>query len=213
MAGEGDPEVKEGVHPDPARDYEEEKIRMKSAKALMTKKIKRLETALTDYEELKKMDVENKDLVGAAREIAECKEEAKVAYKRIEDTNAKLEAKLIVMDRIGKVPDVDKAMTELNDAVEVYWEKWEMVRTSNKLILMEVDSAMKNIGASGQTGSSSGLSDFIRFNPAPDTRPSFLERESSMLEVLTWIEQATYYVKTGFKNKPPLTGSLVHLSA
>ena len=43
-----------------------------------------------------------------------------------------------MLDRIGKVPDVDKAMTELNDAVEVYWEKWEMVRTSNKLILMEV---------------------------------------------------------------------------
>merc|ERR1711954_487891 len=105
---------------------------------------------------------------------------------RIEDTNAKLEAKLIVLDRIGKVPDVDKAMTELNNAVEAYWEKWEMVRTSNKLILMELDSAMKNIGASGQTGSSSGLSDFIKSNPAPDTRPSFLE--SFMLEVLTWIE-------------------------
>ena len=159
------------------------------------------------------MEVENKDLVGAAREIDECKEEAKVAYKKIEDINAKLEAKLIVLDRIGKVPDVDKAMTELNDALEAYWEKWETVRTSNKLILMEVDSAMKNIRASGQTGSSSGLSEFIRFNPAPDTRPSFLERESSMLEVLTWIEQATYYVKTGLKNKPPLTGSLVHLSA
>ena len=86
---------------------------VKSVKALMTKKIKRLESALSDYEELKKMDVENKDLVGAAREIAECKEEAKVAYKRIEDTNAKLEAKLIVLDRIGKVPDVDKAMMEL----------------------------------------------------------------------------------------------------
>ena len=83
MAGEGDPEVKEGVLPDPGRDYEEEKIRMKSAKALMTKEIKRLENALSDYEELKKMDVENKDLVGAAREIVECKEEAEVAYKRI----------------------------------------------------------------------------------------------------------------------------------
>ena len=47
MVGEGDPEVKEGVLPDPGRDYEEEKIRMKSAKALMTKKIKRLENALS----------------------------------------------------------------------------------------------------------------------------------------------------------------------
>ena len=52
MAEKGEPETKEGVHPDPVRDYDEEKIRMKSAKTLMTKKIKRLETALTDYEEL-----------------------------------------------------------------------------------------------------------------------------------------------------------------
>ena len=174
MAEKGEPETKEGVHPDPVRDYDEEKIRMKSAKTLMTKKIKRLETALTDYEELKKMERENKDLVGAAREIDECKEEAKIAYKKIEDINAKLEAKLIVLDRIGKVPDVDKAMTELNDALETYWEKWETVRTSNKLILMEVDAAMKTVGTSVQTGSSSS-SDFIRFNPAPDTRPGFLE--------------------------------------
>ena len=66
-----------GNHPDPVRDYEEEKIRMKTAKALMTKKIKRLENAISDYEELKAMNVQNKDLVGAAKEIIECKEDAK----------------------------------------------------------------------------------------------------------------------------------------
>ena len=57
-----------------------------------------------------------------------------------------------MLDRIERVSDVDKAMTELNDAVEVYWEKWEMVRTSNKLILMEVDAAMKTNGTSVRTG-------------------------------------------------------------
>ena len=67
MASEGDPEVK-GEHPDPARDYEEEKIRMKSAKTLMTKKIKRLEDAISDYEELKTMNVPSKDLVCTAKE-------------------------------------------------------------------------------------------------------------------------------------------------
>ena len=112
MAGEEESEKKGEVLPDPGRDYDEEKIRMKSAKAQMTKKIKRLEIALSDYEDLKKMDMESKDLVGAAREVVECKEEAKVAYKKIEDTNAKLEAKLIVLDRAGKVPDVDKAMSK-----------------------------------------------------------------------------------------------------
>ena len=78
-------------------------------------------------------------------------------------------------------------MTELSEACQVYWEKWETVRTGNKKILMEADFATKNIGAKSQAGSGSGPSDFIRFNPAPDTRPNFLERESQMLEVITWI--------------------------
>ena len=180
----------------------------------MTKKVKRLETALTDYQELKGLEIENKDLVGAAKEVDECKEEAKLAYKKIEEINARLEEKLVVLNRIGKVPEVDKALAELSEALEMYWDKYEAVRTTNKLILMEVDVAMKSVGTGVQTGStSSSSSDFIRFNPAPDTRPGFLERESSMLEALAWIEQATYYVKTGFKNKPPLSGSLVHLQA
>ena len=139
--------------------------------------------------------------MGAAKEVDECKEEAKLAYKKIEEINARLEEKLVVLNRIGKVPEVDKAMAELSEALEMYWDKYEAVRTTNKLILMEVDVAMKSVGTGVQTGStSSSSSDFIRFNPAP----GFLERESSMLEALAWIEQASYYVKTGFKNKPPL---------
>ena len=101
------------------------------------------------------MNVQNKDLVGAAKEIIECREAAKEAYKRIEDTNTKLEAKLILLDRQGKVPDVDTSMTELSEACQVYWEKWETVRTGNKKILMEADSATKSIGASSQAGSGS----------------------------------------------------------
>ena len=64
MADKGGTENKEGVQPIVlVRDYEEEKIRMKSAKSLMTKKIKRLETVLTDYEELKGLEIENKTYV------------------------------------------------------------------------------------------------------------------------------------------------------
>ena len=157
MAGGGDQEEVKGEHPDPARDYEEEKLRMKTAKTLMTKKIKRLENAITDYEELKMMDVPNKDLVGAAREIIECRDAAKEAYKRIEDTNLKLETKLILLDRVGKVPNIDESMTELTEACQLYWEKLEAVRMGNKKILMEVDSTTKNIGSGTQAGPGSIL--------------------------------------------------------
>ena len=56
------------------------------------------------------------------------------------------------MDRVGKVPDVHAAMTELTEACQSYWEKWEAVRTGNKMILMEADSVV-NTGANSQAGS------------------------------------------------------------
>ena len=96
----------------------------------MTKKIKRLENAIADFEELKQMDLSNKDLVGAAKEVIESRDAAKEAYTRIEKTNEILVEKLIVLDRVGKVPKVEAAMDELNNAVDTYWEKWEAVRTA-----------------------------------------------------------------------------------
>ena len=111
MADKEGTEGKEEVLPiDPAIDYEEEKLRMRTAKTLMTKEVKKLETALTDYQELKELEIENKDLVGAAKEVDECKEEVKSAYKKIEEINARLEEKLVVLNRIGKVPEGDKAL-------------------------------------------------------------------------------------------------------
>ena len=200
MAAKGEPENKEGVQPiDPSRDFDEEKIRMKTAKGMMTRTVRRLETALADYSDLKGLEIENKDFVGVAREVSESMEEAKTAYKKMEQINSRLEEKLVILNRIGKVADVDKALGELGEALEQYWSKYEAVRTTNKLILMEVEVTMRSVGTGAQAVSTSGSnSDFVQFNPAPDTRPGFLERESSMLEALAWIEQATYYVKSGF---------------
>ena len=51
---------------------------------------------------------------------------------------------------------------------------------------MDADTIMNSTTGSGvSSGKGTTSSEFIRFNPAPDTRLGFLERESSMLEVLT----------------------------
>ena len=158
-----------GGQPDPAREFDEEKLKMRTAKTLMTKKIKRLENAIADFEELKQMDISNKDLVGAAKEVIESRDDAKEAYKRIETPNEILLEKLIVLDRGGKVPDVEVSMDELNNAVEKYWEKWEAIRMGNKKTLMEADTTVKTTVSGVQTATGTVISDFIRFNPAPDT--------------------------------------------
>ena len=51
-----------------------------------------------DLEELQQMDLPGKDLVGAAKEVVDCRN----AYNGVEATNEILTKKLIVLDRAGK---------------------------------------------------------------------------------------------------------------
>ena len=43
-------------------------------------------------------------------------------------TVLKQQMKLIVLDRAGKVPDVEESMNEFTNALEEYWQKWESVK-------------------------------------------------------------------------------------
>ena len=198
---------------DVTKEFNAEKIRMKTAKATMTRAVKRLETAINDYSEFKDLEIDNKDYVAVSREVSESLEEAKAAYKKMESINDRLEELVVILNDLGKVPELDKILADLGDALEQYWSKYEAVRASNKLILMEVEVTMRPLAGTQVVSNPNSESEFVRFNPATDTRPSYLERESSMLETLAWIDQATYYIKSGFKNKPPQSGALVHLQS
>ena len=103
---------------DPERDFQEEKLKMSYGKASMTKKIKRLENALTDFKELDLMDLPNKDMQEAAREVDECRSAVKEAYTKMETINEQLTKKLILLDRTGNVPDAEKSLAELTNALE-----------------------------------------------------------------------------------------------
>ena len=72
-----DQDEAKGEKPDPERDYNEG----------MAKKLKRLENTIADFVELQQMDIPKKDLVGAAKEVVECRDATKEAYNRIEATN------------------------------------------------------------------------------------------------------------------------------
>ena len=56
---------------------------MRTDKTLMTKRLKRLENAIADFVDLQQMDIPKKDLVGAAKEVVECRDATKEAYNRI----------------------------------------------------------------------------------------------------------------------------------
>ena len=109
MATKGGPEKKEEVPPDDAtKEFNAEKIRMRTAKATMTRAVRRLERAIDDYIEFKDLQVDNKDFVAVSREVSESLEESKTAYKKMESINARLEEKVVDLNELGKVPVLTK---------------------------------------------------------------------------------------------------------
>ena len=81
-----------------------------------------------------------------------------------------------------------------------------------KIDVILLEEQMKSTPTVAVLGASSD-NNFIRFNSAPDTKPAYLEKESSMLDVNVFIEQATYYINTGFKDKHPENGCNIHLAS
>ena len=81
---------------DHARDFQDEKMRMTAAKSTMTRKIERLETALTDFKGLDKLDSTNlENLYGIASEVNEIRNDVKEAYTKIGAVNEVLGKKLL----------------------------------------------------------------------------------------------------------------------
>ena len=64
----------------------------------MTRAVRRLETAINDYNEFKDLEVDNKDYVAVSREVNESVEEAKAAYKKMESINARLEEQVVTLN-------------------------------------------------------------------------------------------------------------------
>ena len=97
---------------DATKEFNAEKIRMRTAKATMTRAVKRLETAITDYNEFKNLEVDNKDYVAVSREVDESVEETKAAFKKMKEINARLEEQVVTLNELGEVPNVDKILAD-----------------------------------------------------------------------------------------------------
>ena len=54
-----------------------------------------------------------------------------------------LEKKLLLLNRVGGVPDGQKPLDDLSNTLEEYWRKWELLRKENAVTLMKVDLALK----------------------------------------------------------------------
>ena len=97
---------------DLGRAYTEEKLRMRSAKAVMSKNIMKLEQ--------KGLNLPNGSLLKVATEIEQNVEAVKDSYSKMEELNESLLQKLILVDRANKINDVEKAVDELTAP---YFEK------------------------------------------------------------------------------------------
>ena len=84
------------------RFYNEEKIRMRSTKASMTKTIKRLEGSFQEFSYLKGVDLADGGLLKIAMERKDNVVAVKVTYSKMKNLSVFLVNKLILVTRVSR---------------------------------------------------------------------------------------------------------------
>ena len=88
--------------------YNEEKCLIRTTKAITSKNITRHEVSLEEFNALEEFDLPDGGLLKIAKEIEENVATVKTTYMKMETLNEPLVKKLILMDKVTKVPDMEK---------------------------------------------------------------------------------------------------------
>ena len=87
---------------------------------------------------------------------------------------------------------------------------FESLRNQYTETLQRVDTRLspQNKREEIQTVQNNG---FGKFATIPDLKPTFLEKEATMIKVNQWAKQFMNYINMGYRNGPPQKDTLMHL--
>ena len=143
-----------------------------------------------------------------AIEIQENIEAVKTNLSKIELLNESLVNKLILVNRVSKHKDMEKAVDHLSRALETHSKKWMTAKTGNTETLRKVDRILQAVKKRVVTWTLEPFMgmEYIRFKHACDLKLAFLERE-----VKQFSDQVYWYICSGLKNNHSKEGCNVHL--
>ena len=107
-------------------------------------------------------------------------------------------------DEVGNRITQDAALEKLEEDVEGYLEKLKKLLEDNEEIIAEaiernsqVITSITSVSVEQPTHSQD------KFHCYSDLKPKYLEKDSTLLEVRSWILQTKNYIEAGYKTSPP----------
>ena len=118
------------------------------------------------------------------------------------------------LDQKEAAEDPETMISKVNKDIDLYMEKFEIVKRENVGTLKSVDSLLKPTENTKKTVTSTdgALSvEYGRFTAVADLKPLFVDKEATMVEVNQRTGQFQNYIRMGYRNNPPAKGVSMHL--
>ena len=183
------------------REYADLRAKMKSQRLSWNYKLKKREKKLSDFNQLVLDGEEEEEQKELAREGKQIEGDLKQAWEGMEKLNTRLIDQIVIVNKTNPIKDgLDAGIEKLFKTHSEYQEKWEAVKQSSdrgkiwrKLMLL----AGKDEPKWDQKITKQEENYFQTFKPSVDLKPNYLDVESSFIEIMSFIDSAEQYLKTG----------------
>ena len=193
-----------------AKDYQSTKARMTAAKGVVTRSIKKLESACEELTR-KLEDIPERTKIRLAEEILDNREKVEKNLVGMEEVGETLTEVIATLDPTEAEEELEKMISKVDEDIDTYAKKYEMLKKTYDKILETVDALLTPQKTTLLPQNRAANSEFERFSAVPDLKPVFLDKEATMIEVNQWCEQFFNYIMMGYRNSPPKRGVSMHL--
>ena len=156
------------------------KAKVSAAKGLVTRSIKKLESSCGEFS-LLRPDIPELTKHRLASEIQESRKKVEKNLTQMEETGEVLMSLIAELDQKDASEDPETMISKVNEDIELYMEKYEIVKRDNVGTLESVDSLLKPTENSKKTVTSpdgSASVEYGRFTAVADLKPVFLDKEA-----------------------------------
>ena len=199
-------------------EYAEKNAKMTGAKGSVTRSCRAMERLCKQLGEVlkrKDTDFPERTAKKIAEDISKSRGSIETNLENLENTPAILTEVISGMKaEETQEKDLDKMAEKVSDDIEEYFLKYEALKTEYTKTLEEADRLVSPVKppVTTQSREPSSTNGYERFTAYSDLKPTYLNQDSTMIEINQWCSQLNNYLNMGYRGNPPTTGISMHLA-
>ena len=199
-------------------EFTREKAKMTGVKASITRSCKTVERLCTKLEEMLSRPNEEIPETTARKTAQDINKNRGLIETYLDDLDQKGTSLMEIISGMKAEDttekDLDKMVSKVSEDIEEYILKYDKLQTTNAKTLEGADKllAPEKPTPVTQPREPSSTTNYTRFTSYTDMKPTFLNQDSTMIEINQWCSQLVNYLNMGYSGNPPATGVSLHLA-